>query len=267
MFCGIPGSSVMNRQSYIFHYHKFQLMVLQYLVSQTRSCRGSPAPDTPCPPRSSPLPSVPPSKDATLSALPDRPRESGRFCASNTSPACRRSEAESEVRSPRAWYHNRRGSGPNRSMTPVKRMGASSNPPRFSIYGGVNMDGQIKLFVVGPTSSLQHPGRLLDHMQRRTIDLSTIQILVLDEADRMLDMGFINDVRKVIAAVPRERQTMLFSATLSNEDHRSRRRTSSAIRTKWRSASVVTPAEGIDQHFYNAPHGAKVELLASRNRA
>jgi ATP-dependent RNA helicase RhlE len=86
-----------------------------------------------------------------------------------------------------------------------------------SIYGGVSMENQLKLLRRGTDIVIATPGRLLDHMQRRTIDLSKIEVLVLDEADRMLDMGFINDVRKIIAAVPTERQTMLYSATISKE--------------------------------------------------
>ena len=61
------------------------------------------------------------------------------------------------------------------------------------------------------------PGRLLDHAQQKTVDLSQIEILVLDEADRMLDMGFIHDIRRIMKLLPRERQTLLFSATYSNE--------------------------------------------------
>lgn len=82
------------------------------------------------------------------------------------------------------------------------------------IYGGVSIGPQIdklrKADVVVAT-----PGRLLDHLERRTIDLSRIQILVLDEADRMVDMGFIDDVNKIIKQCPKKRQTMLFSATMS----------------------------------------------------
>ncbi len=86
----------------------------------------------------------------------------------------------------------------------------------LSIYGGVSIKPQIKKLktadiVVGT------PGRLLDHLQRRTIDLSNIKYLILDEADRMLDMGFIDDVSKIIKHCPKKRQTLLFSATISNE--------------------------------------------------
>ena len=64
------------------------------------------------------------------------------------------------------------------------------------------------------------PGRLLDHLGQRTIDLSRVEILVLDEADRMLDMGFIRDIRKILAVLPPRRQNLLFSATFSDEIRR-----------------------------------------------
>ena len=64
------------------------------------------------------------------------------------------------------------------------------------------------------------PGRLLDHMQRKTIDLSKVELLVLDEADRMLDMGFIRDIRKILKSLPDQRQNLLFSATFSNDIRR-----------------------------------------------
>jgi len=86
-----------------------------------------------------------------------------------------------------------------------------------SIYGGVDINRQIRSLRNGVDIVVATPGRLLDHMERRSIDLSHIEILVLDEADRMFDMGFINAVRKIIARVPRERQTLLFSATMSPE--------------------------------------------------
>ena len=84
-----------------------------------------------------------------------------------------------------------------------------------SIFGGVGMGAQIQSLKHGVDIVVATPGRLIDHMQRRTIDLSAIEILTLDEADRMLDMGFLPALRRVIAGVPRSRQTLLFSATLS----------------------------------------------------
>ncbi|WP_151446490.1 DEAD/DEAH box helicase [Lacisediminimonas profundi] len=85
------------------------------------------------------------------------------------------------------------------------------------IFGGVGIHPQIKLLSAGLDILVATPGRLLDHMEQGTIDLSKVEILVLDEADRMLDMGFIRDIRKVLAALPKQRQNLLFSATFSDE--------------------------------------------------
>ena len=84
-----------------------------------------------------------------------------------------------------------------------------------AIFGGVGMGAQIQSLRQGADIVVATPGRLIDHMQRRTVDLSAIEILTLDEADRMLDLGFLPALRRVVAALPRSRQTLLFSATLS----------------------------------------------------
>ncbi|CAG4882688.1 RNA helicase [Georgfuchsia toluolica] len=86
-----------------------------------------------------------------------------------------------------------------------------------AIYGGVGMGPQTKALRAGTDILVATPGRLLDHIQQRNADLSGIEILVLDEADRMLDMGFINDIRKIIALLPKQKQSLLFSATFSDE--------------------------------------------------
>mgnify|MGYP006266358283 CR=1 FL=1 len=83
------------------------------------------------------------------------------------------------------------------------------------VYGGVKIGPQISRLQRGVDVLVATPGRLLDHLGQRTVDLSQVEILVLDEADRMLDMGFIHDIRKVIAHIPLQRQTLLFSATFS----------------------------------------------------
>ncbi|MET0963182.1 MAG: DEAD/DEAH box helicase [Noviherbaspirillum sp.] len=85
------------------------------------------------------------------------------------------------------------------------------------IFGGVGIHPQIKLLKQGVDILVATPGRLLDHMQQGTINLSRVEILVLDEADRMLDMGFIRDIKKVLAVLPPKRQNLLFSATFSDE--------------------------------------------------
>ncbi|HCE10525.1 MAG TPA: RNA helicase, partial [Oxalobacteraceae bacterium] len=85
------------------------------------------------------------------------------------------------------------------------------------VFGGVGINPQIKLLKHGVDILVATPGRLLDHMQQGTVNLSHVEILVLDEADRMLDMGFIKDIRRVLAALPKKRQNLLFSATFSEE--------------------------------------------------
>ena len=92
---------------------------------------------------------------------------------------------------------------------------AASRPLRVAaIFGGVAMGGQVQALRRGVDIVVATPGRLIDHVQRRTVDLSAIEVLVLDEADRMLDMGFLPALRRLATALPRRRQTLLFSATL-----------------------------------------------------
>lgn len=85
------------------------------------------------------------------------------------------------------------------------------------IFGGVNIKPQIDKLRRGVDILVATPGRLLDHASQKTVDLSQVEILVLDEADRMLDMGFINDIKKILALLPKSRQNLLFSATYSDE--------------------------------------------------
>jgi ATP-dependent RNA helicase RhlE len=85
------------------------------------------------------------------------------------------------------------------------------------IFGGVKINPQIDALRRGVDILVATPGRLLDHVSQRTIDLSRVEILVLDEADRMLDMGFIRDIRKILALLPKARQNLLFSATFPDE--------------------------------------------------
>lgn len=83
------------------------------------------------------------------------------------------------------------------------------------IYGGVGIERQIQVLRRGIDILVATPGRLLDHLAQKTLDLSQVEILVLDECDRMLDMGFIHDIRKILAQLPASRQTLMFSATFS----------------------------------------------------
>jgi len=86
-----------------------------------------------------------------------------------------------------------------------------------AVYGGVGMEPQTKALTRGVDIVVATPGRLLDHMERGHVNFSKLEVLVLDEADRMLDMGFAPDVNRILRALPNERQTMLFSATISRE--------------------------------------------------
>jgi len=94
--------------------------------------------------------------------------------------------------------------------------GASVRLRVTPIFGGVGMAPQINALRNGVDIVVATPGRLIDHLQRKTVDLSAIEMLVLDEADRMLDMGFMPALRRVLPALPRARQTLLFSATLAD---------------------------------------------------
>jgi ATP-dependent RNA helicase RhlE len=85
------------------------------------------------------------------------------------------------------------------------------------IFGGVKINPQIIQLRKGVDIIIATPGRLLDHMSQKTVDLSKVEFLILDEADRMLDMGFINDIRKILAVLPSQRQNLLFSATYSDD--------------------------------------------------
>ena len=97
----------------------------------------------------------------------------------------------------------------------VRTYGAGTGLRSVAVYGGVAMGPQIDAFRRGVDIVIATPGRLLDHTDRRNLDLSNVEILVLDEADRMFDMGFINDVRKIVSETSEDRQTLLFSATMA----------------------------------------------------
>lgn len=99
----------------------------------------------------------------------------------------------------------------------VKTYGKYLNLKSMVVFGGVSINPQITRLARHLDILVATPGRLLDHAQQNTVDLSKIEYLVLDEADRMLDMGFIHDIKKVLALLPKQRQNLLFSATFSDE--------------------------------------------------
>lgn len=131
------------------------------------------------------------------------------------------------------------------------------------IFGGVSINPQKQKLIKGVDIVVATPGRLLDHLQQRSIDLSRVEILILDEADRMLDMGFIRDIRKILNIIPKNRQTLMFSATFSQEI---RALTSEFL--KQPAQIQVTPqntaVELVSQIVYPVDKQRKRELLAHK---
>jgi ATP-dependent RNA helicase RhlE len=99
----------------------------------------------------------------------------------------------------------------------IGTLGRQTRMRSMTIYGGVSPQTQIKHLRAGVDIAVACPGRLLDLMGQRVVDLSSVEILVLDEADQMFDMGFLPDIRRILAALPAQRQTLLFSATMPDE--------------------------------------------------
>src|SRR5690625_1314398 len=99
----------------------------------------------------------------------------------------------------------------------IHRLGRFKGIRSLPIYGGQPMQRQIRSLKNGPHIVVATPGRLLDHIRRRTINISDVKIAVLDEADEMLNMGFIDDIRDILKAIPTDRQTLLFSATMPKQ--------------------------------------------------
>jgi ATP-dependent RNA helicase RhlE len=129
------------------------------------------------------------------------------------------------------------------------------------VYGGVGMQPQVDALRRGVDILVATPGRLLDHVQQRTVDLRQVEILVLDEADRMLDMGFIHDIRKILALLPAKRQNLLFSATFPDEI----RKLASSFMHSPVTVEVArrnTPAELVAQVAHPVDGVRKRELLA-----
>ena len=128
------------------------------------------------------------------------------------------------------------------------------------VYGGVPIDPQIKALRGGVEILVATPGRLMDHVGQRTVNLSQVEILVLDEADRMLDMGFIPDIRKIVALLPARRQNLLFSATFSDEIRRLAQeflRDPATVEV----AARNTVAEAVEQILYPVDRDRKEDLL------
>ena len=134
-----------------------------------------------------------------------------------------------------------------------------------AVYGGVDMGIQERALRAGVDIIVATPGRLIDHMRQQNADLGGVDLLVLDEADRMMDMGFWPDVRRIIAALPATRQTLLFSATIPDEVVRLAIeivREPKFVQVGERSA----PAKSITHRAYVVPAGQKLEWLIEHLR-
>jgi ATP-dependent RNA helicase RhlE len=102
----------------------------------------------------------------------------------------------------------------------IRILGRQTRLRSITVYGGVSINPQIQKLRTGVEIVVACPGRLLDHINQRTVNLSHLEVLVLDEADRMFDMGFLPDIRKIIKQVPVKRQTLMFSATMPDDIRR-----------------------------------------------
>jgi ATP-dependent RNA helicase RhlE len=129
----------------------------------------------------------------------------------------------------------------------------------ITVYGGVGMQPQVEKLRAGVDIVVACPGRLLDHFSQRTINVSKLEVLVIDEADRMFDMGFLKDLRKVIAYLPKKRQTLLFSATMADEI----RRLIHDVLVNPETVQIghSAPAATVDHALYPVPQHLKTPLL------
>jgi ATP-dependent RNA helicase DeaD len=128
----------------------------------------------------------------------------------------------------------------------------------LAVYGGVSIEEQIH-HLPNTDVVVATPGRLLDHLERRTIDITKVHLLVLDEADRMLDMGFIDDMEDIIRTLPTERQTLLFSATMPTEvKNLAKKYMKTQIMA--RAQNQVDPSK-LKQIYYNIQRNLKLSLL------
>ena len=141
-----------------------------------------------------------------------------------------------------------------------KQLAPKGSPKCAAIIGGASMSNQTEALRRGAGVVVATPGRLLDHVERRTIDLSFVEVLVLDEADRMLDMGFLPAIRRILAELPAKRQTLLFSATMSSEIEslaRSTMKEPKMVEVSVRGRAAVT----VEQTAYPVAQESKTALL------
>jgi ATP-dependent RNA helicase RhlE len=145
--------------------------------------------------------------------------------------------------------------------TETRKLTARTSLRTVAVYGGAGMKKQISKLRRGVDIVVATPGRLMDHMRRKNVSFRDLQILVLDEADRMLDMGFLPDIQHIISRMPHQRQTMLFSATIPPA-------IASLARQFQRDPvhieiDLAQPPEAIQQALYPVPKHLKTNLLVS----
>jgi ATP-dependent RNA helicase RhlE len=142
----------------------------------------------------------------------------------------------------------------------VRGYGRFMNIRTIAVYGGTRIEPQIKFLRRGVEVIVATPGRLLDHIQRGTVNLSLVEVLVLDEADRMFDMGFIKDIQKIVKELPSERQTLLFSATMPAVI----KKLTESIQKSPQMIQIgrqQNPIDTITQHIFPVPQEQKIDLL------
>jgi superfamily II DNA/RNA helicase len=143
----------------------------------------------------------------------------------------------------------------------ARKLAAQTSLRSLAIYGGSDMRKQISRLRQGVDIVIATPGRLMDHMRRKNIDFRDVQIVVLDEADRMLDMGFLPDIRHIMSRMPAQRQTMLFSATMPLPVLRlTQQFQQDPVRIE---IAIARPPTAIRQALYPVPKHLKIGLLTA----
>lgn len=143
----------------------------------------------------------------------------------------------------------------------IREYGRYADLRSISIFGGTGYGAQTKALKRGVDIVVATPGRLLDHLDSGALDLSRIEVLVLDEADRMLDMGFIRDIRKIADATPHSRQTLLFSATMPDSVQKFARELVDRDAETVAIGTRTNPADTVEQRLCRVRAGAKLDLL------
>ena len=148
----------------------------------------------------------------------------------------------------------------------VRTYGRHRSIRSTTVFGGVGFHPQVRALSSGAEIVVATPGRLLDHVGQGTVDLGGVEVLVLDEADRMLDMGFIRDIRRILARLPAERQNLLFSATFSNDI----RRLADGLLDRPAQVQIAArnmPSELVEQVIHPVDRERKRELLSQLVRS